>query len=67
LAHAPNLSIPSFGENDAEQGWAESFNPARFSLAVENDDPLSYTVDEHLIEWVIDGHLVFPLMPVFSS
>ena len=67
LAHAPDLSIAPLGEDNAEQGWTESFNPARFARTVENDDPLSHTVNERVIEWMIDGHLVFPLMPMFSS
>jgi hypothetical protein len=54
LAHTPDLSIASFGENNAEPGWTESFNSARFSRAVQNDDPLSHAVDERLIERMID-------------
>ena len=67
LAHAPNLSIPPLGEDNAEQGWTESFNPARFARTVENDNPLSHAVNERVIEWMIDGHLVFPLMPMLRS
>jgi hypothetical protein len=54
LAHAPNLSIASFGEDNAEPCGTESFNPAGFGRAIENDDPLSHAVDERLIEWMID-------------
>jgi len=54
LAHTPNLSIASFGEDNAELCGTESFNPAGFGLALENDDPLSHAVDERLIEWMID-------------
>jgi hypothetical protein len=67
LAHAPNLSIPSFGEDNAEPCGTESFNPAGFGRALENNDPLSYAVDERLIEWMIDRHLVFPFMPMLGS
>ncbi len=54
LAHTPNLSIASFGEDDAEPCGTESFNPAWFSRAVENIDPLSHVADECLIERMID-------------
>ncbi len=54
LAHAPNLSIPSFGEDDAEPCGAESFDPAGFGRTLENEDPLSHAVDEGLIIWTID-------------
>lgn len=67
LAHTPNLSIASFGEDDAEPCGTESFNPAGFGRALENDNPLSHAVDERLIEWMIDSYLVFPFMPVLSS
>jgi hypothetical protein len=67
LAHTPDLSIASLGEDDTESGWAEPLNPAGLGWAVENIDPLSHAVDEGLIERTIDRHLVFPLMPVFSS
>ena len=67
LAHAPDLSIASLGEDDTESGWTESLNPAGLSRAVENIDPLSHTVDKGLIERAIHRHLVLPLMPVFSS
>jgi hypothetical protein len=54
LAHAPNLSIASFGEDDAEPCGTESFNPAGFGRTLENDDPLSHAIDERLIEGLID-------------
>ena len=54
LAHATNLSIASFGEDDAEPCGTESFNPAGVGRTLENDDPLSHAVDERLIEWMID-------------
>ena len=67
LAHAPDLSIASFGEDDAEPCGTDSFNQAGFGRTVENDDPLSHAVNERLIEWMIDRHLVFPFMPVLGS
>jgi hypothetical protein len=54
LAHTPNLSVASFGEDDAEPCGTESFNSAGFGRALENDNPLSHAVDERLIEWMID-------------
>jgi hypothetical protein len=54
LAHTTNLSIASFGEDDAESCRTESFNPAGFGRALENDDPFIHAVDECLIEWMID-------------
>jgi hypothetical protein len=67
LAHTPDLSIASFSKDDAEPDWTESFNPTGFGRTVENDDSLSHAVNERLIEWTIDRHLIFSLMPVFSS
>jgi hypothetical protein len=54
LAHTPDLSIASLSKDDAESGWAESFNPAGFGRTVKNDNPLSHAVNESLIEWMID-------------
>ena len=67
LAHTPDLSIASFGEDDAKPCGTESFNPAGLGRAVENGDSLSHAVNERLIEWMVDRHLIFPLMPVLSS
>lgn len=67
LAHTSDLPIASFSEDDAEPRGIESFNATGFGLSLENDDSLSHALDERLIEWTIDRHLVFPLMPVLSS
>ena len=53
VAHTPNLSITSFGEDDTEPCGTESFNPAGVGRTLENDDPLSHAVDERLIEGMI--------------
>lgn len=66
VAHAPNLSIASFCQNDTESGGTDSFYPAGLRWAIEDNNPLSHAVDEQLIEWTIDRHLVFPFMPVLS-
>jgi hypothetical protein len=66
LAHAPNLSIAPFGKNDTESCGTDSFYPAGLRWALEDNNPLSHAVDEHLIVWMIDRHLVFPFMPVLS-
>ena len=54
LAHTPNLSITSFGEDDAAPCGTKTFNPAGFGRPLENDDPLSHAVDKRLIEWMIN-------------
>jgi hypothetical protein len=54
LAHAPDLSIASFGEDDTESSRTESINPAEFGRTVENENSLSHVVNERLIESMID-------------
>ena len=46
LAHASNLSIATFGEDDAESCGTEALNPAGPSRTVENVNPLSHAIDE---------------------
>ena len=46
LAHTPNLSIASFGEDDAESCGTEALNPAGSSRTVENVNSLSHAIDE---------------------
>ena len=46
LAHASNLSITTFGEDDAESCGTEALNPAGSSRTVENVNPLSHAIDE---------------------
>jgi hypothetical protein len=46
LAHASNLSIPTFGKDDAESCGTEALNPAGFGRPVENVNPLSHAIDE---------------------
>jgi hypothetical protein len=46
LAHAPNLSIATFGEDDAESRGTDALNPAGSSRMVENVNPLSHAIDE---------------------
>jgi hypothetical protein len=67
LAHPPDLSIASLGKDDAEPCGTESFDPTGFGRALENNHSLSHAVNECLIEWMIDQHLVFTLMPILSS
>mgnify|MGYP001616866859 FL=1 len=67
LTHAPDLSIAPLGENNAEPCEAESINPTGFGRSVENDKSLGHAIDERLIEWMIDRHLIFPFMSVLSS
>ena len=40
LAHAPDLSIASLGENNPKPCGAKSFNPTGFGRPVENDNSL---------------------------
>ena len=67
LAHAPDLSIASFGQDDAEPCGTEPVNPAGLGRTVENIDPLGHALDERLIEGMIDGYLIFSFMPVLGS
>jgi len=67
LTHTPDLSIAPLGENNAEPCGTESINLAGFGRLVENDNSLGHAIDEHLIEWMIDRHLIFPFMSVLSS
>jgi hypothetical protein len=54
LTHPSDLSIASFGENDAEPCETESFNLATLGRTLKYDDSLSHAVNERLIEWMID-------------
>ena len=54
LTHPSDLSIASFGENDAEPCETEAFNLATFGRTFEYDDSLSHAVNERLIKWMID-------------
>ena len=62
MAHAPDLSIPTLRQDDAEPCGAQSLNLTGLRPTAQNHDSPGHPIEERLIEGSIHRHFIFPFM-----